>query len=90
MLTTNHEIEGHHLGPIDHLADVLVSLVENRRFVSKQPVGGNQLRGLVLSAIKSTIQLGEEEMNLVRRLFLYQVKLKHLYTKMENMLTSID
>lgn len=72
------EVEGQQLGAVDHLADVLVGLVEGQALVPKQAVGRNQLRRLVLLPVQTTVEFGEEEVDLVRRLLLDGVELEDL------------
>lgn len=78
MRSADLEVERQQLGAVDRLADVLVGLVEAQRLVSKQAVGGDQLRRLVLLPVQTTVEFGEEEVDLVRRLPLDGVELKDL------------
>lgn len=72
------EVERQQLGAVHHLADVLVGPIEGQRLVPEQAVGRNQLRGLVLLPVQAAVELGEEKVDLIRRLLLDGVKLKHL------------
>lgn len=75
------EVERQQFGSVHHLADVLVGLVEDQGLVPKQPVGRDQLCGLVLLPVQATVEFGEEEVDLIRRLLFDGVELKHLQTK---------
>lgn len=75
------EVERQQLGSVDHLADVLVRLVEGQGRVSKQPVRRDHLCGPVLLPVQPTVELGEEKVDLIRRLPLDGVELKHLRTE---------
>lgn len=74
----NLKVEWQQLGPIDHLTDVLILLIEHKRLLSKQTVGRDQFHRVVCFTIETAVQLGEEKVNLIRRLLLYCVKLKNL------------
>lgn len=81
MTRPDLEVERQQFGAVHHLADVLVGLVEGQRLVPEQAVGGDQLGGLVLLPVQATVELGEEEVDLVRRLLLDGVELKNLRTQ---------
>lgn len=81
-VTSSHlEVEWQQLGSVNRLTDVLVCLVEGQRFVSKQSVSRDQLGGLVLLPVQATVEFGEEEVDLIRRLLFDGVELKHLQTE---------
>lgn len=81
---TNYlEVEGQQFGSIHRLTDVLVRLVEHQRLISEQSVGRDQLGGLVLLPVQTTVEFGEEEVDLIRRLLFDGVELKHLQTETE-------
>lgn len=84
------EVERQQFGPVHRLADVLVRLVEDQRFVSEQSVGRDQLGGLVLLPVQTTVEFGEEEVDLIRRLLFDGVELKHLPTEEEQCLQFTD
>lgn len=80
-ITWYPEVERQQLGSVHRLADVLIRLVEDQRLVSEQAVSGDQLGGLVLLPVQTTVEFGEEEVDLVRRLLFDGVELKDLQTE---------
>ena len=60
---THLEVQGLELGPIYHLTDVLVGLIECNGFVSKKTVGWYQLRGFIGFSIESAVQFGKEKVD---------------------------
>lgn len=75
------KVERQQLGPIDYLTDVLIGLTELECFLSKQTVCWDQFHRFVCFAIEAAVQLGEEKVNLIWRLFFYCVKLEHLWLR---------
>lgn len=79
LITTDPEVERQQFGSVHGLTDVLVCLVKHQRLFPKQPVGRDQLGGLSLLPVQSTVEFGEKEMDLIRCFLLDGVKLKHLW-----------
>ena len=75
---THLEVRGLELGPIYHLTDVLVGLIEGNGFVSKKTVGRYQLRGFIGFSIESAVQFSKEKVDLIRSFLRDGIKLKNL------------